>query len=81
MPNSHVDTINLFFEAYSRRDMEGLKQVMDEQVQWIFPGHHPLAGTKSGIDEVVDFFDAMGKIMSESNALFRSWKESLIISY
>jgi len=67
MPYSHLDTINRFFEAYGKRDIEGIKQVMDSNVQWIFPGHHPIAGTKSGIDEVVAFFDAMGKVMGESN--------------
>ncbi|MBS1600099.1 MAG: nuclear transport factor 2 family protein [Bacteroidetes bacterium] len=67
MANTHLETINLFFEAYSQRNITGIKQVMDEQVKWIFPGHHPLAGVKSGVDEVVAFFDAMGKIMGESN--------------
>lgn len=67
MANSHPETIDSFFEAYSRRDMDDVRKVMDENVQWIFPGHHPLAGTKSGIDEVISFFDAMGKIMGESN--------------
>jgi uncharacterized protein len=41
---------------------------MSEQVRWIFPGHHPLGGTKTGINEVVDFFDLMAAIMKKSFA-------------
>ncbi len=67
MANSHLDTINNFFAAYANHDMAALPEVMDNDVHWIFPGHHPLAGVKSGIEAVVSFFDAMGKIMGDSN--------------
>ena len=66
MSQANEDTINKFFEAYAKRDIDGIRQVMCEDVQWIFPGHHLLSGVKRGIDEVVDFFDSMGKIMNQS---------------
>ena len=67
MTHPNQDIINRFFEAYGQRDMEAIKQVMDRNVQWTFPGHHPLSGTKIGIDEVIAFFDAMGTLMAASN--------------
>jgi len=41
--------------------------VLAENATWTFPGHHPLSGTKVGIDEIVAFFDTMGGIMGSSN--------------
>ena len=67
MVESYPDIIKRFFFFFLRRNFDEIRQVLDQNIQWIFPGHHPLAGTKSGVDEVVAFFDAMGKIMGESN--------------
>ena len=55
-----------FFAAYAKHDMEAIREVMDENVTWYFLGTHPLAGVKKGIDEVIAFYDKVGKIMSES---------------
>lgn len=67
MTQPNQDIINNFFEAYSKRDFDGIKQVMTDDVTWVFLGQHPLAGVMRGIDEVAAFFDAMGVIMSKSN--------------
>ena len=69
MKHPNLTLINRFFEAYGKRDLEGIRAVMDNQVQWIFPGHHPLSGTKNGVEELVAFFDSMGTIMGASNML------------
>ena len=66
MAITNQEMIDNFFLAYSKRDMEGIRQVMDENVVWYFLGQHKLAGIKNGIDEVIAFFDKMGAIMSES---------------
>jgi uncharacterized protein len=64
MANS--DIIERFFAYYAKRDMEGIKQVVSENVVWHFLGQHKLAGIKNGIDELISFFDKMGAIMSKS---------------
>jgi uncharacterized protein len=64
---SNQELIDRFFEAYLKRDFEGVKNVMADDVTWTFPGHHPFAGVKTGIDEVIAFFDTMGGIMNKSN--------------
>src|SRR5436190_8881573 len=66
MTTTNQDIINKFFDYYSKRDLEGIKEVMADNVVWYFLGQHKLAGTKNGIKEVVDFFDTMGGIMSRS---------------
>lgn len=66
MPQSNQQIVDKYFEYYAKKDWEGLKEVMSENVSWYFLGDHPLAGIKRGIKEVVDFFDKVGKIMGES---------------
>jgi ketosteroid isomerase-like protein len=70
------DKIDKFFETYSKRDFEGMEEVMDRKITWFFLGQHPLAGIKHGIDEVISFFDTMGEIMAVSNGKM----EKLIIA-
>lgn len=67
MKTPNQDLINQFFEGYIKRDLEMIRKVMPKDVSWNFPGSHPFAGVKNGVEEVVAFFDAMGKVMSKSN--------------
>ena len=50
-----------------KKDLDGIKKAMSEQVTWTFLGRHQLAGIKNGITEVVAFFDTMSGVMSKSN--------------
>jgi hypothetical protein len=67
MTHPNLDIINKFFEAYSQHDETGIQQVLADDVKWMFPGHHPVSGTKAGIDEVIAFFDTLGGFMGKSN--------------
>ena len=67
MTHPNLELINQFFAAYGQHDAEGLRRVLAEDVRWVFPGRHPLAGAKIGIGEVVAFFDAMGGVMGRAN--------------
>jgi ketosteroid isomerase-like protein len=64
---SNQEIINNFFSAYIKRDLDEISKVMSEKVTWTFLGKHKLSGVKNGLDEVIAFFDLMGKIMSTSN--------------
>jgi ketosteroid isomerase-like protein len=68
MTHPNLDLIDAFFAAYGQRDREALGRVLADSATWTFPGHHPLSGTKVGIDEVVALFDAIGSVMGSSNA-------------
>lgn len=67
MTHPNQEIIDKFFEAYSKRDMDAIRQVMAEDATWTALGQHPLAGVKNGINEIIAFFDAMGGIMGKSN--------------
>ncbi|AYB32573.1 nuclear transport factor 2 family protein [Chryseolinea soli] len=58
-PNLKI--INTFFTAYGNHDVALMRSVVAEDVRWTIPGHHPLSGTKVGIEEVVAFFSQLAK--------------------
>ncbi len=66
MALSHQEIIDNFFKAYNKKDFEGIKQVMHENVIWTFLGHNKVAGIKKGIHEVITFFNIMTESMTES---------------
>ena len=41
--------------------------MLADDVKWMFPGYHPVSGTKVGVDEVIAFFDTLGGLMGKSN--------------
>ena len=67
MAHPDLELIDRFFAAYGERDLAALRDVLAEHATWTFPGHHPLSGTKLGIDTIIAFFDAVGTIMGRSN--------------
>ena len=67
MPHPNLDLIDQFFAAYGNHDLAALRDVLAEDATWTLPGHHPLSGTRVGIDAIVAFFDAIGTIMGRSN--------------
>jgi ketosteroid isomerase-like protein len=58
---SNLASIRRFFEAYARKDVGAVREVMAEDIVWTIPGHHPLSGSKRGIDEVLAFFDQLAR--------------------
>ena len=67
MTHPNLDLIDQFFSAYGKRDLAGLRDVLADDATWTFPGHHPLSGTKVGVDAIVAFFDAVGAVMGSSH--------------
>lgn len=57
----NVDKIVAFFAAYAARNVAAVREVMADDIVWRIPGHHPLAGPKQGVEEVLAFFDQLGK--------------------
>lgn len=62
--------IEHFFDAYAAGDREAIGSVLASDVEWTIPGHHPLSGTKIGIDEVLAFFDELATAGFEAEPLF-----------
>lgn len=64
---TNLEIINQLFEARQTGNKKALLAVMSEKIKWHFEGRHVLAGTRHGIDEVMELFDTMSFIMTNSN--------------
>ncbi|GAA0927331.1 nuclear transport factor 2 family protein [Nonomuraea longicatena] len=68
--DAKLAAINAFFAAYAANDLDGMRAVLTEDVEWTIPGHHPLSGTKYGVEEVAAFFTQLGKSGFQAEPLF-----------
>jgi len=66
----NLEIINRFFKAYADHDLHAMRLVVDENVKWTIPGHHPLSGTKKGIEEVIAFLYSWVNQASEPILLY-----------
>jgi ketosteroid isomerase-like protein len=74
-----IEAIARFFSAYAAGDLDGIRVVLTDDVEWTIPGHHPLAGTKRGVDEVVAFFAQLGKAGFQAEPLFLEANEEYVV--
>lgn len=77
--DTKIEAINKFFEAYAVHDLEGIRSVLTDDVEWTIPGHHPLSGTKRGIEEVTAFFTQLGKAGFQAEPLFLEANEQYVV--
>jgi uncharacterized protein len=63
MTESHpnIELINAFFKAYATNNHAAIKQIFAEDIKWHIPGTHPLAGTKLGVNAVLEYFQQLNK--------------------
>jgi ketosteroid isomerase-like protein len=66
----HVRLIRRYYEAYGSGDLEALRPFFAPDIRWTIPGHHPLAGTKEGVEEVLAFFRELGRTEFRAETLF-----------
>lgn len=74
-----IKAISDFFEAYARYDLDGMKAVLTDDITWTIPGHHPLSGTKHGVDEVLAFFDQLAKAGMKAETFFLEANEEYVV--
>lgn len=72
-------SIEAFFTAYRDGDRDGISAVLAENISWTIPGHHPLAGTKHGIDEVLAFFDALASVGFQAETFFLQASDDYVV--
>jgi ketosteroid isomerase-like protein len=57
----NVALIRRYYQAYGTGDLNALRPFFAADIRWTIPGHHPLAGTKKGVEEVLAFFRELGR--------------------
>lgn len=59
-PEENRQVILDYYAAYGTGDMDAVAEFFADDIVWHIPGQHPLAGTKTGRDEVLAFFEQLG---------------------
>ena len=77
--NPNVQALQQFFAAYAKNDLEGIRAVIADDVEWHIPGHHPLSGTKKGIDEIIAFFAKLQKAGFKSEVMIMAANDHYVI--
>jgi ketosteroid isomerase-like protein len=76
---SKIDAITRFFAAYASYDLDGMRAVLTDDVEWSIPGHHALSGTKHGVEEGAAFFTQLGKAGFQAEPLFLEANEEYVV--
>ncbi|MFI7700206.1 nuclear transport factor 2 family protein [Nonomuraea sp. NPDC049480] len=69
-PDSKIEAIERFFTAYAAHDLDGMRAVLSDEIEWVIPGHHPLSGVKRGVEEVAAFLAQLGKAGFQAEPIF-----------
>lgn len=76
----NVQLIERYYAAYGRGDIAYLKaNIFAPDIKWIIPGHHPLAKTYHGVDEVVGFFEALKKGGFKAETYFLEANDNYVV--
>lgn len=78
---SNLSKISDFFTAYASKNVAGVREVMAKDIVWRIPGHHPLSGEKHGVDEVLAFFDELGKANFKAEPLVISESGDFVLDH
>ena len=68
MAHPDEDVVRRGYEAFSRGDIDTLRELFTEDVVWHVPGRSPLAGDHEGVDAVLAYF---GQSMERTAGTFR----------
>jgi len=71
--------IDAFFAAYADYDLDAMREVLTDDIEWTIPGHHPLSGTKRGIEEVAAFFTELGKAGFQAETVFLEANDEYVV--
>ncbi|KAB2345563.1 nuclear transport factor 2 family protein [Actinomadura rudentiformis] len=67
----HVTLIRNYYAAYAAGDTAAMRErFFAPDIMWTIPGHHPLAGTKRGVNEVIAFFEQLGRAGMKAEPIF-----------
>lgn len=77
--SSTVAVVQRYYQAYATSDRDQIRSFFAPEITWTIPGHHPLAGTKRGADEVLAFFDQLAKAKFQAEVLFLGGNDRYVV--
>jgi uncharacterized protein len=75
----NIILINEFFQAYANNDIEGISKILSEDIKWHIPGEHPLSGTKTGIKQVLEYFQQLNKGAFKAEPIVMGVSDNFVI--
>ena len=75
----NIEVVQKFFQYYTKRDLEGMKTVLANNIHWHIPGHHPLSGIKKGREEVIAFFRKLQKANFKADLIILGENDNYVI--
>lgn len=77
---SALAVVQKFYACYAAGDLDTMKrEVLSPDVEWIIPGHHPLAGTKRGAEEIVAYFNQLQKASFKAEVITLSTNGDYVV--
>ncbi len=67
MTESNVALVEKMYDCFNRGDMDTLRnEVFAPDMVWRYNSRHPLGGTHRGVDQVLSFFEMIGRFFGQS---------------
>jgi ketosteroid isomerase-like protein len=77
---ANLRIVHGYYAAYAANDLAALaERYFAPDIAWTIPGHHPLAGTKRGIDEVLAFFEQLASAGFRATPLFLEANDEWVV--
>ena len=76
---ANIKVIQDYYAAYGTGDPEAVRPFLHEDVVWNIPGHHPMAGTKRGPDEVIAFFEGLAAGKFGAEPIFFQAQDDMVV--
>jgi len=72
MPSPTTELVEKAYQALATGDRKQIEQYWAEDMRWMVPGNHQLAGWWEGLDGFFDFMTQVGKLSGGSFVMTRS---------
>lgn len=81
MTESHpnLTLIHDFFTAYANNDLDAIGNILAEDIKWHIPGKHPLSGMKTGVKQVLEFFQKLSTASLQAEPIVMGVNDSYVI--
>lgn len=75
----NIAVVKQFFKYYEKKDIVGLREIFAPDIEWHVPGHHPLAGTKRGVEEVIAYYKQLQKANFKAEVIILEGNDHYVI--
>jgi len=75
----NLTLIRNFFTAYANSDLDAIGSILAEDIKWHIPGKHPLSGTKTGVNQVLAYFQKLNKASFKAEGIVMGVSDRYVI--